>query len=239
MTSTFMVFVLALGVGQSGEESKTVGFVAPAETKGEKKAPLPYQPREGDLIFFDDHNPIWTALFLWAGTGPPLHIGIVVKKEDGKLAILEAGPDDTIWVKIQDIGPRLPKFLEDYQGTITIRRCKQVLSAEKSAALTKYALAQDGKRYAILRLLIQGTKFRYRGPIRELFLAKTDLDQSSWICSELVVAAGTVAGLFSNNVKSNVTYPLDLVNDRRHNLSRTWHPAEIWQETASKREQDP
>ena len=46
--------------------------------------------------------------------------------------------------------------------------------------------------------------------------------------SELVVAAGTVAGVFPISVKANVTYPLDLVNDRRHNLSRSWHEAEIW-----------
>jgi hypothetical protein len=144
---------------------------------------------------------------------------------------LEAGPNDTIWVTIQDVGPRLNKFHEDYHGTITIRRCKQALTPEKSAALTKFAMAQDGKRYAIVRLLIQGTRFRNRGPIRELFLARTDLDRSSWICSELVVAAGTVAGLFPNTVKSNVTYPLDLVNNRRHDLSRIWYEAETWQPT--------
>jgi hypothetical protein len=26
-----------------------------------------------------------------------------------------------------------------------------------------------------------------------------------------------------------VTYPLDLVNNRRHDLSRVWHEAEKWQ----------
>lgn len=141
------------------------------------------------------------------------------------------GPDDTIWVNLLDVDPRLHKFQEDYHGTITIRRCKQELGPEKSAALTKFAKAQDGKRYAILRLLIQGTPFRNRGPIRELFLANTYLDQSSWICSELAVAAGTVAGLFPDTVKANVTYPLDLVNNRRHDLSRTWYDAETWQPT--------
>src|SRR5690242_14501168 len=73
-----------------------------------------YVPREGDLIFFDDHNPVWTALFVWAGTGPPLHMGIVVKKADGKFAVLEAGPDDTVWVTLQDLGPRLRQFQKDY-----------------------------------------------------------------------------------------------------------------------------
>jgi hypothetical protein len=229
MNTALVSLLLLAGLAEGEGEKKNTGYLVPAKAGAVKALPEPYLPREGDLIFYDDHNLFWTALFLWAGTGPPLHVGIVVKKDDGALAVLEAGPDDTVWVTIQDVTTRLPKFHEDYHGTITIRRSKQDLSREKSEALTKFAKAQDGKRYAVLRLLIQGTRFRYRGPIRELFLARTDLDQSSWICSELVVAAGTVAGLFPDTVKSNVTYPLDLVNNRRHDLSRVWHDGEIWQ----------
>jgi len=225
-----LIFIAILpALGLDTDTSTGTGFLASATAASKPAIVQPYIPREGDLIFYDDHNWAWTALFLWAGTGPPLHVGIVFKKDDGRLAVLEAGPDDTIWVTIQHVGPRLNKFHEDYHGTITIRRCKQALTPEKSAALTKFAMAQDGKRYAIVRLLIQGTRFRNRGPVRELFLARTDLDRSSWICSELVVAAGTVAGLFPSSVKSNVTYPLDLVNNRRHDLSRVWGDAETWQ----------
>ena len=91
-------------------------------------------------------------------------------------------------------------------------------------------MAQDGKPYAVLRLLLQGTSFRSRGPIRELFLAKTYLDRWSWICSELAVAAGTVAGLIDGRaVPSNVVYPLDVVDDHRYDLSRHFHEAEVWQ----------
>jgi hypothetical protein len=228
MYATLLSLALSAGFGQGHDEKNDTGYLSPGKTGTEKVLPRSYLPKEGDLIFYDDHNLFWTALFLWAGTGPPLHVGIVVKKDNGTLAVLEAGSDDTIWVNIQDVGPRLHQFQKDYNGTITIRRCKQDLSQEKSEALTKFAMAQDGKRYAIVRLLLQGTPFRSRGPIRELFLARTDLDRSSWICSELVVAAGTVAGLFSDTVKSNVAYPLDLVNNRRHDLSRVWHDAETW-----------
>jgi hypothetical protein len=222
--------VMLLCLGQSPAQEKSAGYLT--ATSGSRPARADaYVPREGDLIFYDDRNLFWTVLFLYAGTGPPLHAGIVVKKEDGGLAVLEAGPDDTLWVKLLDVAPRLPQFHKDYQGTITIRRCKTELTPEQSQALTKFAQAQEGKRYAILRLLLQGTRFRFRGPIRELFLARTDLDRSSWICSELVVAAGTVAGLFPDSVKSNVTYPLDLVHNRRHDLRRTWHEAATWQPT--------
>ena len=228
MSCFLTLTVVVAGLSGTVDTHVGTGYLATAKTAGKPAIVQPYIPHEGDLIFYDDHNLIWTALFLWAGTGPPLHVGIVVKKDDGRYAVLEAGPDDTIWVNILDIGPRLRGFDEHYHGTITIRRCKKTLTAEKSAALTKFAAAQDGKRYAILRLLIQGTRFRNRGPIRELFLAGTVLDRSSWICSELVVAAGTVAGLFPSSVKANVTYPLDLVNNRRHDLSGIWHDAEVW-----------
>src|SRR5262245_22441597 len=76
--------------------------------KGEpQRKVVRYRPREGDLVFFDDRNPAWMVLFAWAGTGPPLHMGIVVKKSDGTLAVLEAGPDDTVWVTLQELETRL------------------------------------------------------------------------------------------------------------------------------------
>jgi len=189
-----------------------------------------YTPREGDLIFYDDRNVFWTVLFAYAGTGAPLHMGMVVKKTDGSLAVLEAGPDDTIWVRLLDLEKRLPQFQRDFDGPVTIRRCKKALTAEQSKALTQFAHAQDGKRYAIGRLLLQGTAFRSRGPIRELFLGKTYLDRDSWICSELAVAAGTLVNLFDpKSVHANVSYPRDLVDNARHDLSATWHDAGRWQ----------
>jgi hypothetical protein len=186
-------------------------------------------PREGDLVFYDDHNPTWTALFALADTGPPLHMGIVVKKPGGKLAVLEAGPDDTLWVRLLDAGQRLRQFHRDFAGgTVTIRRCKAALSSEQSAALTQFARSQDGKRYAVLRLLSQGTGFRVRGRMERL-LAETRLDRDSWICSELAVAAGTVAGLFDPRVvRSNVAYPRDLVNNRRYDLRPVWEDPAEW-----------
>src|SRR5688572_8437757 len=96
---------------------------------------IKYKPREGDLVFFDDRNPAWTVLFAYAGTGPPLHMGMVVKKANGKLAILEAGPDDTVWVKLLDLDERLPQFTKDFpKGEIAIRRCKKDLTPEESKA---------------------------------------------------------------------------------------------------------
>jgi hypothetical protein len=194
---------------------------------------VPYLPREGDLIFYDDHNPFWLSLFALAGSGPPLHMGIVVRKADGALAVLEAGPDDTLWVELRDVVPRLHQFHKDYKGTVLIRPCKVSLDPQKSAALTRFAQAQRAKRYALVWLLAQATPFRVRGPL-EPFLARTDLGQDAWICSELTVAAGTVAGLCDPRVvRANAVYPRDLVDNQCYDLSAAWHDAAEWTPTTA------
>ena len=203
------------------------GYLAPPAREGRPRA-VAYVPREGDLIFYDDHSRVWNALFALAGTGPPLHMGIVVKKPDGTPAVLEAGPDDTVWVKLLDLTPRLHQFRRDFGGTVTIRRCKVALRPKQSAALTRFALAQRGKRYAVVRMLLQGTWLRPRGLLAPL-LARTYLDRDAWICSELAVAAGSVAGLFDpTKVRANATYPRDLADDRRYDLSAVWEAPVEW-----------
>ncbi|MBI2804519.1 MAG: hypothetical protein HYX68_05990 [Planctomycetes bacterium] len=217
---------------------KPAGFLklAGKNKAGQPKAQsVPYTPREGDLVFYDDRNLMWMVLFAYAGTGPPLHMGMVVKTKAGKFAILEAGPDDTVRVELLDLDKRLGQFQRDFKGIIQIRRCKKTLTAEQSKALTRFAHAQAGKRYAIGRLLLQGTWLRSRGPLREWLLGATVLDRDSWICSELSVAAGTVVKLFDPKVvHANVAYPLDLVNNERYDLSATWHDAAVWQLSQTK-----
>lgn len=216
---------VALLLGDGG--TLPPGFVV-TKTDAGTTATEVYKPREGDLIFYDDKSQVWTALFALAGTGPPLHMGIMVKKPDGTPAILEAGPDDSLWVELLDAGNRLHQFHRQFHGVVTIRRCKKELTRAQSNSLTRFALAQPGKRYAALRLLAQGTQFRSRG-LLEPWLGKTELERDAWICSELAVAAGTVAGLFDPKVvRANVTYPRDLVDDKRYDLSAGWDELVEW-----------
>jgi hypothetical protein len=190
--------------------------------------PQPYEPREGDLIFYDDHSRVWMKLFEAVGTGPPLHMGIVVRRRDRSLAVLEAGPDDTVWVDLRPLVPRLHQFYNDYNGTITIRRAKVPLNRFQSRALTRFAEAQNGKRYAVLRLLAQGTSLRSRGPL-ESILGKTYTDRDSWICSELAMAGAAVVGLIDPEVvHANSVYPRDLVDNQRYDLSKAWEDAVEW-----------
>jgi hypothetical protein len=231
MPASLTSIVPALLLFAAGDRPCPTGYLAvhPARAvAGTREMVISYAPGEGDLVFYDDHSKIWTSLFALAGTGPPLHMGIVVRKPDGSPAVLEAGPDDTVVVRLLDLGPRLRQFHRDFDGTITIRRCKAPLDRFRSAALTRFAQEQNGKRYAVLRLLAQGTALRSRGPL-EPWLGKTQLDRSAWICSELAVAAGTVAGLFDAGlVHANSVYPRDLVDNSRFDLGPTWEDAAPW-----------
>ncbi len=233
MRCTLLGMLLALSTSVFAFPPDDVaGYLKPEKKAAKGKLevePIRYEPRECDLVFYDDKHAGWTILFAYAGTGPPLHMGIVVKKANGKLAILEAGPDDTTKVALLDLETRLPQFNKDFKGTIHIRRCKKELTEEQSKDLTKFAQAQDGKGYAVGRLLLQGTPARSRGPLREKVLGGTVLDRDRWICSELAVAAGTVVKLFDPKVvPANVAYPRDLVNNERYDLSANWHDAALW-----------
>src|SRR5262249_4957909 len=93
----------------------------------------------------------------------------------------------------------------------------------------------DGKPYAVGRLMLQGTRFRERGPKDDMAKGTTILDRNSWICSELAVAAGTVAKLFDPKVvHSTVAYPRDLVDNARYDLREMWHDAASWCPTRPK-----
>ena len=57
-------------------------------------------------------------------------------------------------------------------GRVWIRRRKVPLTPEQSCRLTAFAMAQDGKRFALIRLAAQLTPFRHRGPIRTKYVGK-------------------------------------------------------------------
>jgi len=156
--SIFLATFLATSAVNAEPSQKSFGYLwdqtSNADGKVEKTA-RPYTPREGDILLFDDMSPFWTKLYKIAGTAPPFHAGIVFKKTDGSFAVLESGPDDTLHVFLLDIEPRL----YDFKGSIQVRQAKRALTKDESETLTNFAYAQEGKRYAMWRLLLQGTYF--------------------------------------------------------------------------------
>lgn len=195
---------------------------------------IAYYPSQGDIVLFDDHSRTWRFLYKMVGSDVPDHSGMVVRLPDGRPALLESGPDDGKlagpYVRLLEAVPRLHQF----QGTMYVRRLRCPLSPAQSAALTNFAIAQEGKRYALGRLLLQATPFRCRSGLRAKVFGHTYMDRCSWLCSELVVAAGTAAGLFDPKVHhANRIYPLDMFQDTKYDLSGTWEKPALWGPTAS------
>lgn len=186
---------------------------------------VPYVPQAGDLVFFDKPSRVWDLMDFIAGTEAPDHLGIVVAMPDGSPRILEAGPDASRHVYLLDAFPRLQGF----KGTIFVRRLRCPLTPEQSCALTDFALRQEGKRYALLRLARQITPLRTRGPLRTQLFGRTIIDRRRWICSDLAITAGTVAGLFDPKVMpASSIYARDVLDDNTFNLSCLYEPAARW-----------
>lgn len=185
----------------------------------------PYVPRAGDLVLFDDGNKLAHMLYRFSGSGGPLHAAIIFRRPDGRPALLEAGPNLNPKVFVLDVEPRL----HSYDGTVLVRRLKEPLTPEQSAHLTQFALAQEGKSYSLVRLALQVTPFRCRGPVRTYLFGRTALDRRSWICGELTGAAATAAGVLNNKKYfANAMYPRDFAYDEAYDLSPYYGPPALW-----------
>lgn len=229
--SSFVPALILAGLAAGSPPDKAIGYLKSPSVEGagdEAPAIRPYVPHEGDLIFFDDQSVLWERLYKLGGTKPPFHVGIVVKKPDGSMAVLESGPDDTLHVYILEAERRLHTF----KGVLQVREAKRALTPEQSASLTKFAVEQEGKRYAMWRLLLQGTPFKSRGRFRTKLFGATYECRSRWLCAEIVCSAENLIGFFDGKlIKGTDTYPLDIVDDHLYDLAPYFHEAATWSAT--------
>src|SRR5215831_7244603 len=72
-----------------------------------RKPARPYQPQPGDIFLATDQGFLAKAGHRLALSGAPHHSGIVFARPDGSLAILEAGPHNTLRVQTIDVLPHL------------------------------------------------------------------------------------------------------------------------------------
>jgi hypothetical protein len=194
---------------------------------------VPYLPQPGDIMLVCDDDRFWEITHNMALAFRPHGSGIVVALPEGSLGILEAGPNDTLWVGISPLLPHLHEYHE--KGEVWIRKRKTPLTCEQSAALTEFALRQNGKHFALWRLAGQLTVLRSRGPIRTYFMGKPQGDRRDYFCSELVTESCVAAGLIDPAcARPAATYPHDLFTDRSLNpfLRRHFSLADCWEPPA-------
>jgi hypothetical protein len=196
---------------------------------------VPYTPQPGDIVLATDGSLFWKVMHNLAGTSHPTHSAIVFARPDGCLAILEGGPHDTLFCRALDWLPHLCSY--EAEGRVWIRRRAVPLTPEQSARLTAFAMAQDGKWFALGRLAIQLTPFRTRGPLRTAYMGKPHGDRFSYFCSELVTESCVAAGLLDpETTRPSATYPRDLFFGRSLNpyldkhlpLAPCWDPPARW-----------
>jgi hypothetical protein len=228
MSSSVLLALLSFSLtSPPASENASYLFRAPlASARGVPRQGEPYSPQEGDIVLFDDHCTWATRVYQCIGTGGPMHAALVFYRADGTPGLLEAGPHFVQKVVVSEIEPRF----HTHDGSILIRRLKTPLTWDQSEALTEFCEAQEGKSYALARVLLQGTPLRARGPLRTQCLGKTCLDRERWMCSELVVAAMTAAGVLNaKEHPANSFYPRDLCyDDERHDLSRAFEAPALW-----------
>jgi hypothetical protein len=196
----------------------------------------PYVPQPGDIMLRLDHSKFWRITHYMALAFDPNGSAIVFARPDGTPAVLEAGPMDTMWVRTLDLLPHLKEYTDI--GRVWIRRRHVPLTPEQSCRLTEFALAQDGKHFALFRLGVQLTPFRSRGPLRTYFMGGPHGGcRRSYFCSELVSEACVAAGLLDPaRMRPSATYPRDLFYGRSFNLfldhyldiNEGWFPPARW-----------
>jgi hypothetical protein len=186
--------------------------------------PEPLAPKPGDMIFFRAYNPLENTIYFFSCAGGVTHMGIVVQRPDGSLALLEA-PGARYPVMLSDI----PSRLASYNGRIWIRRLRVPLTPEQCASLTAFASAQEAKRFDLVGLVrpIFGVPWRRPGTG---CTDPSELDQPRWFCSSLTMAACIECGLVDPcAVRVKYIDPQDMFNDKSLNLCPCWEKPLRWQ----------
>jgi len=167
-----------------------------------------YVPEPGD-IFLATGRERWAKVGHWlAGTGAPQHTGIIVRRWNGTLGLLEAGPHNCLHCAISDVLPQLLSYAEIER--VWIRRRRIPLTPEQNSCLTSFAESVNGKRFALLRMLCQITPFRCRGLLLDYGFGKPHHERDSYFCAELVAEACVSCGLLDPlTTRPTAMYPRD------------------------------
>src|SRR5262245_5907285 len=177
----------------------------------------PYAPQPGDIFLATDQAR-WARAGHWLAGGAGVHhSGIVFRRSDGRMGLIEAGPFNSVRVEVMD-----PiEHMRDHARAgdkVWVRRQRVPLTADESARLTAFVGRQEGKQFAVLRLMGQVTLLRSRGPVRTRFVGGPRGDRDRYFCSELVVEACVAAGLMDGaTARPSATYPRDLFFGRSLN----------------------
>jgi hypothetical protein len=242
MIAAFMACICLVGTPADSPCTAPYGYLyQPAFAIDEtRRLPAePYAPQPGDIFMATDNDWLQIVGHRAAWSGPPHHSGLVIARQDGRFAILEAGPHNGFKVEWIDVIDHLRSY-ESKNELVWIRRRSVPLTAEQSSCLTEWAARQDGKDFAYIRIAGQVTFFlRSRGPLRTWFVGGPHGERDTYFCSELATESCVHAGLLeAAKTRPAATYPRDLffgdsLNPFLHlnlAINSAWEPPARWTE---------
>lgn len=192
-----------------------------------------YDPQPGDVLLMSDPTPRSRLFYALALTGAPGHGGVVVRRPDGSLGLLEAGFNESLWTRVVPLDYRLAH----YPGAVWVRRLCRPLTRDQDARLTAFACAADGTRYSVLGISVQITPLSHRGLFRTSHLGRSRGPGRRLFCSEAILEALVAARAVDPDIaRPSATYPRDLFFDRALNpyvnrhppLAGGWDPPALW-----------
>jgi hypothetical protein len=206
----------------------------------------PYLPQPGDIyLSTEDQWMLARVGHKVARSGAPHHSGVVFQRPDGRMALLEGGPENTLYIRALDLIPTLRKYYT-YER-VWIRQRKIPLTCEQSRRLTTFAMAHADTSFGVVRMVMEGGPFRKKGYIRSRFIGRPDsanFDPNDplaskthrYYCSELATEALVAAQLLDPvTTRPPSMYPRELymgTSDipyvRRHLDMTAWLPPSRW-----------
>jgi len=176
------------------------------------------------MIIYAYDQPMWNSLYRIFKSGPPTHSGVIFRLPDCSLRILETGSLQPPKVDIVEVQPRL----NTYRGSLWLRRLHHPLTPEQSAKLTDFALDQGCKRFAQVRVLLEGLTGRNLSRVRWLLVGPPPFERPAYYCSELVLIALVVADVLPIGILGpRMPDPRDLFWDKPHDLSCWYGPLRL------------
>jgi hypothetical protein len=201
--------------------AEPAGWLWPGCPGGACDRTEPYVPHEGDVVLITSVKLRMTLSYALARSGHPFHAGLIVRRCDGSLAILESGGD----VRFTTLRPVLDRFvnhkLSHTGSTIWVRRIQRPLTPAESARLTCFAESQVGKPFAAPAQLAALAFPR-------LAERTADPTHSTWYCSEVVVGGLVASGLIPPGSVPGVVLPRDIYFDSGPSLRCGWGPPARW-----------
>lgn len=205
----------------------------------------PYCPQPGDIYLATEDWFLARFGHLTVFSGAPHHSGIVFAMPDGRMALMEGGPDSTLYIRILDLIPQMTHYTDTKR--VWIRQRRVPLTPEQSRRLTAFCLAAADRPFALTRMVKERSPFRAKGRLRTPLIGRphaADFNpdnpepsmRNRYFCSELVTEACVAAGLLDPRTTRPMSmYPRELYFGssripyvRNHLDMSEWAPPARW-----------